>query len=193
MNKSPTSWSRDGKILLYHANNPASKSWDLGALPLTPERTGAPLKPFPVLQTPFDEIFPHFSPDGRWIAYVSNESQRNELYVTAFPVPAAGPGARRQVSRAGINPTSVRWRSDGKEIFCVGLDGNLMVAEVTARGNTIDVGAVRPLFRFIGGSSGYTRYDVSSDGQHFLVAVPPEQKSSQPVTLITNWPAALKK
>ncbi len=178
VDKVPTSWSPDGKILLYYTTYFASKTgWDLWVLPLTLERPGASLKPVPLLQTPFDEIFPNFSPDGRWIAYVSNESQRSELYVTAFPIPATRLGARRQISTAGINSGTQRWRSDGKEIFFEGADGNLMAAEVTTRGDTIDVGAVRPLFRRVN-ATGNFRYDVSADGQRFLVAVPAEQKSA---------------
>jgi len=191
--KTPTSWSPDGKILLYHTNT-LKTGYDIWALPLTPERPGAPLRAAPLLQTPFGEASAQFSPDGRWIAYASNESQRIELYIMAFPVPATGPGARRQISTAGVGPGPVRWRSDGREVFYVGPDGTFMAAEVTTRGNTIDVGAVRPLFRFGSAPVGPGfQYDVSSDGQRFLVAVVPEQKSSQPLTLIANWPAALKK
>jgi len=191
LDKTVTSWSPDGKILLYHTNG-AKTSPDVWALPLTSERPGAPLRPVPVLQTPFAEVNARFSPDGRWIAYYSNESQRAELYVTAFPVPPTGPGARRQISTAGVSPSPDRWRADGKEIFFEAADGRLMAAEISIKGDTIQVGAVRPLFR-PASTLVSARYDVAADGQRFLVAAAPEQKSSQPLTLIANWPAALKK
>jgi Tol biopolymer transport system component len=189
--KTPTSWSPDGKFLLYY-NNAAAAGADVWALSLTPEQPGAPLKPFLVLQTPFNEFDAQFSPDGRWIAYTSDESRRAEIYVTPFPPPPSGSGGKRQISTAGgFLP---RWRQDGKEIFYRGLDRRLMAAEVFPSGGTLEVGQVRPLF----GATPYTTeninplYDVSADGQHFLLRIFPEQKSGEPLTLVQNWTAGLK-
>jgi serine/threonine protein kinase/Tol biopolymer transport system component len=195
LEKIPTSWSADGKFLLYRtvvSRGPAARSGsDLWALPLTPERQGDPLKPFLILQTAFNEIDAQFSPDSRWIAYVSNESQRNEIYVTPFPAPLAGPGGKRQVSTAG--GAGPRWRQDGKEIFYMGPDLRLMAAEVEAKGGTLEVGQVRPLFGATGLTSGNPLYDVSADGQHFLLRTFPEQKSGNPLTIVQNWTAGLNK
>jgi hypothetical protein len=158
---------------------------------LTPEQPGGPLKPFVVLQTPSkNEFDPQFSPDGRWIAYTSDESRRLEIYVTPFP-PPSGPGGKRQVSTAGgFLP---RWRQDGKEIFYLGPDRQLMAAEIEAKGGILEVGQVRPLFSATGMTQANPLYDVSADGQHFLVRTFPEQKSGDPLTLVQNWTAGLKK
>jgi eukaryotic-like serine/threonine-protein kinase len=130
------------------------------------------------------------SPDGRWMAYVCAEAQRSEVYVASFP----GPGAKRQISMAG--GTHPHWRGDGKEIFFVAPDNQLMAAEVTLTGNTLRSGAVRSLFGLSGLSGGYSGgYDVSPDGQRVLAAVPAEQGTTprQPLTVVQNWTAALKK
>ena len=195
----PTSWSADGKWLLYDSTGPNPKTGrDIWVLPLTPEQPGAALKPSLVLQTTFDELDARFSPDGRWILYSSNESQRFEVYVTPFPPAPSGPGGKRQVSTAGAALSSPRWRQDGREIFYVSSDQRLMATEVAIKGGTLEVGAVRSLFGLfqrpvaafgVGGSS----FDVSADGQRFLLFAAPEQRSAKPLTLIQNWAAGLKK
>jgi hypothetical protein len=146
----------------------------------------APLKPFQWLATPFNEVAGKFSPDGRWVAYNSDESNPLfEVYVAPFP----GPGPKRQISAGGgLNP---RWRADGKEIFYATPGGALMAAEVSAKGTSIEVGAVRPLSIRV--DPNYYSYDVSADGQRFLVAVPVEQKSSASLTLVENWTELLRK
>ena len=102
LDKAPTSWSADGKFLLYQAADPKTGQ-DIWALPLTPEGPGRQLKPSLVIQTPFQESQAQFAPDGRWMAYQSNESQRAEIYVTPFP----GPGGKRLVSKEGGHLPSV--------------------------------------------------------------------------------------
>jgi serine/threonine protein kinase/Tol biopolymer transport system component len=195
LEKIPTTWSADGKFLLYLAgvvgNTAVRTGGDLWALPLTPERPGGPLKPSLILQAPFNVFDAQFSPDSRWIAYVSNESQRNEIYVTPFPPPVSGPGGKRQVSTAG--GSLPRWRQDGKEIFYLGPDRQLMAAEIEAKGGILEVGQVRPLFSATGMTQANPLYDVSADGQHFLVRTFPEQKTGDPLTLVQNWTAGLKK
>jgi len=181
LEKSPSSWSADGKFLLYLKAN----GTDVWVLPLTPDRPGAPLKPFPFLQSPSNEFNAQFSPDGKWVAYNSDESQRYEVFVARFP----GAGGKHQISVAGgLNP---RWRRDGKEIFYVGLDGRVMSAAVTIQGDALEVGEVRPLFGSV--TAGFTyHYDVSADGQRFLI-LPPPPVSTEGVTVVQNWTAALKK
>jgi Tol biopolymer transport system component len=191
VNKAATSWSPDGKLLLYSTvgSTEVNATSDIWALPLPPEPTGTALKPFPVIQTPFYEAGAAFSPDGLWIAYVSNESGRNEIYVTSFPAPASGPAGKRQVSTGGslFRP---RWRDDGKEIFYLSPDYQLMSAEVTTKAGTVEIGAVRPLFSVVRGD-GFPAFDVTADGQRFLFRAPLEEKSAaHPLTLIQNWPAA---
>jgi serine/threonine protein kinase len=189
---SPSDWSRDGRFILFSAFAAASDLW---ILPLFGDR-----KPFPFLQTSFSEDLGFFSPDGLWIAYVSNESGRNEVYVAPFlglrgePTAAAPgtPGGKWQVSAAGGNWP--RWRSDGKEIFYLAPDSKLMVAAVNGQGSAFEVDAVRPLFDMRPVTNQRFMYDVSADGQRFLVNTPAEEGSSAPapITLVVNWPAALK-
>jgi hypothetical protein len=160
-------------------------------LPLTPEQSGGPRKPFPVVQTRFTTPDGKFSPDGRWIAYVSNESGRLEIYATPFP---PGAGGKRPISSAG--GALMRWRRDGKEIFYDAPDRRLMAAEIEIRGEVLEVGQVRPLFPNSGGptvAGVYPAYAVTADGQRFLIPVPVGEKTAEPLTLIQNWAAGLKK
>ena len=189
LDKTPTSWSADGKWLLYDAFDPNSNTRDLWALPLTPERPGTTLKPSLVLQTTFTEVDAQFSPNGQWILYGSNESQRNEIYVTPFPPSPSGSGGKLRISTAGVTGIA-RWREDGREIFYVNLDRQLMAAEVSTKSGTLEVGAVRSLFT--PNESGPGMFDVMADGQRFLFFTFPEQKSARPLTLIQNWASGLK-
>jgi hypothetical protein len=140
-------------------------------------------KPFPFIESPFFEAGSQFSPDGHWLAYNTNESGPSEVFVVPFP----GPGARVRISTAGGD--NARWRRDGKEIFY--LAGNtLMAAAVTANGSRFDVGAVQRLFD-VPMVDGYWPYDVSPDGQRFLVNT--LDGAVAPLTVVVNWPAGPKK
>jgi len=133
----------------------------------------------------FTETDPQFSPDGRWVAYASNESGRFEIYAAPFP----GPGGKRQISTSrGLLP---RWRQDGRELFYIS-DGQLTATEVSVKGDTLEVGATHTLFGQINTNAGYF-YDVSADGQRILATVAGEQRSGEPVTLVQNWVVGLKK
>jgi Tol biopolymer transport system component len=193
LNKRPTSWSADGKLLLYDAIEPKTGR-DIWVLPL-PERPGVAVKPSLVLQTAFNEADARFSADGRWILYSSDESQRYEVYVTPFPLAPAGPGGKRQVSTSGVGPVGGRWRQDGREIFYVSQDRRLMATEVAIKGGTLEAGAVRSPFSLIseGGNVGLASFEVTADGQRFLVSTTPEQQSAEPLTLILNWASGLNK
>jgi Tol biopolymer transport system component len=181
--KTPTNWSPDGKFLVYLLQKPP-KGLDVFLLPLIPERAGAPLKPVPFLDTDFDEVGGQFSPDGQWFAYRTNETQQSEIYVAPFSRPAK----RQQVSRNG--GTTLRWR--GNEIFYLAAGDQLMVAEVRTGGDRVEVGAVRKLFSGI--PIGNQNWDISPDGQRILAAVPVRnQQGPEPITLVQNWAAALKK
>ena len=181
VDKFPASWSPDGKFILYVSSGP-SRSNDLFVLPLTGDR-----KPVPFPPTSFSEPEARISPDGRWVAYSSNESGRNEIYVASFP----GPGGKWQVSTAG--GSYPRWRHDGSEIFYLAPNNGLMAAEVGGKGAGFEVGAVKPLFATRISTRGSYEYDVSPDGQKFLVAAAPEQAGSSPITVVLNWTAGLKK
>ena len=156
----PTSWSTDGRFLVYHENSPVSGR-DLWVLP----RNG---DPEPVLVTPFQEQAATFSPDGRWLAYVSDESGQNEVYVVPFP----GPGPRHTIStHGGVEPV---WSRDGTELF-YRTEDHLMAVEVEL-GATFRAGAPQPLFvdRHVRSSdlnnvNRVPQYDVAPDGQHFVM------------------------
>jgi dipeptidyl aminopeptidase/acylaminoacyl peptidase len=179
VDKYPVSWSPDGRFILYVSSGTSNS---LFALPLSGDR-----KPFPFLKTQFSGVSAQFSPDGRWVAYQSNESGRAEVYVAPFP----GPGGQRQISTAGGGLP--RWRHDGAEIFYLDLDNNLMAAAVNGKAGNFDVGAVKPLFGTHAAQGGRYRYDVSADGQRFLINTALQQPTSAPITVVVNWTAGLKK
>ncbi len=183
--KYPYGWTPDGRFFLYASGNDTPGTGnDLYVLPLFGDR-----KPFIFLKTPFNEGFARLAPDGQWIAYMSDESGRREVYVAPFPKP----GGKWQISTAGGNHS--RWRRDGREIFYLSPDNNLMAAEVNGQGLGFKVGAVRPLFqlRLARPRAQRSEYDVSADGQRFLVNTALEQPTSTPITLVINWTAGLKK
>jgi Tol biopolymer transport system component len=184
LDKYPSSWSPDGKFLLYDSRFDPKTRTDVWVLPMTPERSGGERKPFPFAQTPFNEVNAQFSPDGRWIAYQSDESERFEIYVAPF----RSPGGKRQISTAG--GAQPRWRRDGKEIYYIAPAGQLMAAGVNMKGDMLDVGAVSQLF-MVGLTGGGYLYDVSADGQRFLARTEPTAATVQPLTLVQNWTAAL--
>jgi Tol biopolymer transport system component/tRNA A-37 threonylcarbamoyl transferase component Bud32 len=185
LDKTPMSISPDGKSLLYFSSSASNTGRDLWILP---DPLGAPgsAKPYPYLQTHFDEWYGQFSPDGHWIAYQSDESGRQEIYVAPFP----GPGGKRHISTSG--GTYPRWRGDGKEIFYIDSGQRLTAAEVTIKGGEIETGELHPLFGPLITVAFGNWYDVSADGQRIL-AIMPQQNASEPLTLVQNWTAGLKK
>jgi Tol biopolymer transport system component len=185
--KVPSSWSRDGRFLLYNTTTPKTKN-DLWVLPLEGDR-----KPVLLLGTDFNEDGGIFSPDGRWIIYVSDESGRNELYVRPFV--ASGPSGatlgegRWQVSRDG--GTGPKWRNDGKEIVFMGPDRAMMTVEVNGSGAAFQVGTAQKMFTAPDNSG----WDVSGDGKRFLMSVEGgigPQSESAPITVVLNWQSDLK-
>jgi Tol biopolymer transport system component len=181
--KYATDWSRDGKILLFQTQ------YDVFAL-----RNGDQ-KPVALLQSEYREAQPQLSPDRRWLAYVSDESGRNEIYVQPFS-PDGNPSAgKRPISTNG--GTDPRWRRDGKELFFLAADGKLMSAAVKLLASAdLKTEAPHPLFEIPPISSrvatGSFRYAVSNDGQRFLVLLGPNEPP-QPLTVITNWQSAVKR
>src|SRR5262249_35415929 len=133
----PTDSSPDGRHLLYFTFGLKTQN-DVWALPMEGDR-----KPFPVVQTEFEERNAQFSPDGKWIAYQSNESGRFEIYVQPFP----GPGPKTVISTDG--GAEARWRGDGKELFYIALDGQLMAVpiQLPKEGSTVEAKTPVPLFR----------------------------------------------
>jgi Tol biopolymer transport system component len=178
-------WSSDGRFIAYSAtsaNSPKTLT-DLWVLPLFGER-----KPILYLQAEFWEMQARLSLDGRWIAYESTESGRPEVYVQSFP--ALG-GKVKVSTQGGADP---RWRRDGKELFYVAADHELMAVEVRI-GSTFQAGVPKALLRMrvISYDDVYKHYTVSKDGQRFLVVTPTEEVSSNPITVVINWTAELRR
>ena len=183
------SWSRDGRFLLYAAYD-AKTRWDIWVLPLERDK-----KPVPFLVTEFRERDPRFSPDGHWVAYISDESGHYEIYVRSFAMNAAGTaveaGGKWKISNGyGRQP---RWRGDGRELYYRAQDGQVMAVEV-ATNPEFRPGKPRPL-GFAAGASD-TAWDCTADGRRFLVATPKTTGKGdrpEPYTVILNWQAGLKK
>jgi dipeptidyl aminopeptidase/acylaminoacyl peptidase len=190
-NKYHTDWSADGRYLVY--GQEAAGGFDLWVLPLEGggDAVVKPGKPFAFLQSNFNEDHAQFSPDGRWLAYTSNESGRYEVYVQSFPKA----GGKYQVSTGGgIAP---RWRRDGRELYYIAPDAKLMAVAIRGE-STLEAGQPAALFQTnIHEAGGYVtsdkqQYDVTADGQRFLINTPEEGSASAPLTVVLNWPAALK-
>jgi eukaryotic-like serine/threonine-protein kinase len=177
-----TSWSADGRFIVYSTFDPTT-SGDLWLLPMVGDRT-----PIPLLQSEFTDVQGQISPDGRWLAYTSNESGSLEVWVTTFPRATA----RWQISSGGAGDP--RWRSDGKELFFIAEDRLLMAVPIKG-GTTFTHGSPVSLFDTGVPPHWYQSrnlYDVSRDGR-FLFMSPVEDDRSSPVTVVLNWAARLKK
>jgi Tol biopolymer transport system component len=185
--KVPTSWSRDG-LLLYTVSSSKTKM-DIWVI-----QTSGDKKQIPFLQTTFNESEAQFSPDGHWVAYRSDKSGRDEVYVRAFiPLSASGSpiaGAEWTVSTAGgIQP---KWRNDGKELFYQAPNGRLMAVDVTL-GPAFHAGTPAVLFQSPRASNNAVVWDATSDGKRFLFAAQLEQSTPAPYTMVLNWQTGLKK
>jgi Tol biopolymer transport system component len=177
----PASVSPDGKNLLVNRSADATRT-DIWVLPLEPKA-----EPRIFRQTEFAEVAGSFSPDGRWVAYFSNESGEYEVYVAPFP----GPGRRWQVStKSGAYP---QWRGDGREIVYVQADGQLMSAEVGAEGDSFRVGAVTSLFRLSAPSPGGPSFSLAADGSRLLVVPSTAQRAGGLLNLVLGWPSELER
>ena len=175
--KDPLAWSPDGRHFLYRASGNGNDLW------IRPSAPGQ--APYPFIATAFGEPAGSFSPDGRWMAYVSDESGTQEVYVTAFP---SGHGKTRVSSDGGLFP---RFRKDGKELFYITADGRLMAAAVTPSSTTFQVGPALLLFQTTAVPGPGSPYVVSPDGQRVLInsAIPSTDPPS--LSIVFNWPALI--
>jgi Tol biopolymer transport system component len=186
----PEHWAPDGQSILFGQASPGT-GVDVWVLPLSGER-----KPKPLISTEFFDGFSKFSPDGQWVVYHSNETGRNEVYVQSYPQPT---GKWQISTQGGSYP---RWASSGKELFYLMDDGTLMAVDVQPNGAAFEAATPHILFKSNvifgshggGGSTIDMPYDVSSDGQRFLIneRIGPSGETT-PITVVLNWTAALAK
>jgi eukaryotic-like serine/threonine-protein kinase len=174
----PNDWSHDGKYVIYERGS------DLWYLTLPEFKSTQFLKAASTLKNA------RFSPDGKWVAYASNESGRWEIYVTSFP----DTHGKWQISTGGGDQP--KWRGDGKELFYLSPDGKIMAVSVSA-GTNFDAGASTALFQANPregiATSEQVSYDISKDGQKFLINTQEKQEDAMPMSVVLSWPAKLNK
>ena len=178
--KFTTSWSPDGKYVLMDWVSSASQGKaSIYVLPMFGDH-----KAYPLINNDFNNTYAQFSPDGRWVAYDSNESGKDEIYAVAFP----NPTARFQVSTAG--GANVQWGRNGKELYYTDLDGKIVAVDIAERGDSLEIGKPHALWqpRLQPVVPPYS----TPDGKRFLATEMPVQSTSR-LSLIVNWDAALKK
>jgi serine/threonine protein kinase len=170
----PHSTSPDGRYLLFTR---MGGNFDIGVKDL---QDGS--KPEMLLRSEFDERTPHFSPDGHWFVYTSDEPGQTEIFVRRFPMTQE---SWRVSTAGGQQPV---WSRDGKEIFFVALDGRFMSAPVSTAGSTLSIGSPQALFRSpVRLNCVANQYAVSADGQRFLIALPTEDFDAEPFRVLLNW------
>jgi len=176
--KYPSDWSRDGKYLLLTTISPGTHS-DVWCLALNEHRAA------PVLDTIYNESSATFSPDGKWLAYQSDETMRNEVYVQPFEGLTDGTKRRWKVSTSG--GAMVRWRADGQELFYITASGRMMAVALHPQGGEFAFDEPKVLFQTRPIPGEWNLYDVSPDGQTFLLNVPLEWSNASPLTVDTGW------
>jgi len=187
--QNPGSWSPDGQFLAFYQRpsaGPSPTARDIWILPLEGER-----KPQSILQTQFNELAPVFSPDGRWLAYLSDESGRYEIYVRPFPKVEEG---KWQISTDGGGEPS--WAPNGRELFYRNEDRNKMMAVDITTEPTFGAGTPRLLFEgsYQSGVTGTALYDVTPDGQRFVMVQAEEQEAgASQINVVLNWFEELKR
>lgn len=180
----PDDWSPDGRFLLYTEVDPDSGR-DLWSLPITREGKPSPgAKPSPFVRERFDQQYARFSPDTRWVAYTSDESGQNEIYIRSFPKPLQ---KLRISTGGGAYP---EWGPGGRELFYLSRDGKLMVVTLKMEGTSLEASLPRELFALQTDWAG-NPYEITPDGQRLLVSG--IASSPEPLNVIVNWPALLKK
>jgi Tol biopolymer transport system component len=164
----------------YFVFSRGTNSGDIWLASLKGDRT-----PHPYMETPFSETRPQVSPDGRWIAYESDESGRSEIYIQTFP----RPGGKWQISASGgVQP---RWRGDGRELFYFGLDRTFMAVPLREETGSLVPGTPTTLFVSALAVQGRFRYTVSPDGQRFYLAEATDDRQGAPIDVVLNWSALL--
>jgi hypothetical protein len=188
----PNHWSPDGAFLLFVTGRGPLSNNDIWILPLGGDR-----QPYPFATSAYNETRSQFSPGGRWVAYTSDETDRNEIYVAPFPAAPGTPRNAAPIGKVRVSPnggTNARWRADGRELFYLeSATGTIMVAEVDGRGTEFRVGRVQSLFRIGRSTPANPPINVAPDGQRFLIPLPVNRSdTSSAPTVVLNWMAALQ-
>jgi eukaryotic-like serine/threonine-protein kinase len=184
-----TDWSGDGRFIVFATLNPKTQ-WDLWLLPMNAESAAATASATPLMQSAFNEYNGQRSPDGRWIAYQSDESGDWEIYLRK--IDAHSLGVSRQISSGGaVWPV---WRRDGQELFYIAADGTLTTVAMKT-GRELEASAPQRLFKTNVAElwSPSRNYTVARDGQRFLINTRVDEESSPPVTVTLNWPASVRR
>ena len=182
--KYPTDWSRDGRYILFTTISQAGRA-DIWGYSTAEHRAG------PIVDTIYAEGYGSLAPDGKWLAYQSDESGNNEVYVQAFEGISAGTKRRWQVSAGGGGMP--RWRADGRELFYMTGSGRMMAAAVAPAAGQLKFDAPQTLFETRPLPKTWNLYDVSADGQRFLVNLSLEVTNSPAITVLTNWTEKLRR
>ena len=171
-------WSQDGQYIAYV--NRTGPQEDIWILPISGEK-----KEFPFIEAPGVQNKPVFSPDGKWLAYQSNESGKYEIYVVSFP---GKEQSQRISNNGGVQP---HWRDDGRELYYLGLDGELLAVDINPE-NIAYSGKPHILFETkIDVWVNASQYSVAPDGQRFLILEPLAERTPTPITVVTNWTSLL--
>jgi Tol biopolymer transport system component len=184
ISKFPTDWSKDGRYILFGVKGPGTDLdiWGLSA----GDRRSAP-----IMNTVFSESFASVSPDGKWMAYQSDQGGKIEVYIQAFDGLNGGTKRRWQISKGQSGMP--RWRSDSSELFYITADGRMMAVAVhTGNDGGIEATAPQFLFQTRPVPKTWNFYDVSGDGQRFVLNMPLEWTSANPITVVTNWTEKLR-
>jgi serine/threonine protein kinase/Tol biopolymer transport system component len=180
-----TDWSRDGRYLMYMQDDAKTKS-DLWILPMSPN---IGRQPVPFARGDADERNGAFSPDGKWVAYDSDESGTPEIYVQKFSESVTSREGKWQVSKGGgVYP---QWRLDGKELFYLSGDATALMAVPIFSGSRFEAGVPRSLFQGRMQTGNTLTFAVSADGQRFLLPLPVAQGGTRPARVVFNWQSAL--
>jgi Tol biopolymer transport system component len=182
--KYPTDWSRDDKFLLFGVVTEGTRG-DVWAMSFPDRHAG------PILDTIYSESYAALSPDGRWLAYQSDELGRNQIYVQPFDGISRGTKRRYDVSSSAGGGLP-RWNADGTELFYMTTGGAMMSAAVRPEGDEFRSDPPKFLFQTRTTPGTWNLYDVSSDGQRFLMNLPLEWSSASPITVVTNWTEKVK-
>jgi Tol biopolymer transport system component len=182
--KYPCDWSHDGRYLLFGVASESTKS-DIWGMILSDHSAG------PIVETIYSEGWSALSPDGKWMAFQSDDSGRYHVYVQPFDGITRGTKRRYDVSTdaGGGLP---RWRADGKELYYLTSSGRVMSVKVHPQGEDFQSDPPQPLFQTRTTPETWNYFDVTPDGQRFLMNLPLEWPDSSPITIVTNWVEKIK-